>query len=194
MGELSEKREARAVLGGSFDPVHLGHLRMARTAAEMVELERIVFMPCFVSPFKSGTVANAEQRIKMLQIAIDETEMQNAEVWTWEAEQANPSYSWETATHLSELHPEVKWHWIVGTDQWDAIDRWAEPEKLRDSLHFIVLTRDGDPVVEREGWRYTAVPFQHPASSTKIRENFADNVDWLVPGVADYCREQGLYQ
>jgi len=182
------------VLGGSFDPVHLGHLRMARTAAEMVELERIVFMPCFVSPFKSGTVANAEQRIKMLQIAIDETEMQNAEVWTWEAEQANPSYSWETATHLSELHPEVKWHWIVGTDQWDAIDRWAEPEKLRDSLHFIVLTRDGDPVVEREGWRYTAVPFQHPASSTKIRKNFADNVDWLVPGVADYCREQGLYQ
>ncbi|MDB3940963.1 nicotinate (nicotinamide) nucleotide adenylyltransferase [Verrucomicrobiales bacterium] len=194
MGELSEKREAHAVLGGSFDPVHLGHLRMARTAAEMVELERIVFMPCFVSPFKSGTVANAEQRIKMLQIAIDETEMQNAEVWTWEAEQANPSYSWETATHLSELHPEVKWHWIVGTDQWDAIDRWAEPEKLRDSLHFIVLTRDGDPVVEREGWRYTAVPFQHPASSTKIRKNFADNVDWLVPGVADYCREQGLYQ
>jgi nicotinate-nucleotide adenylyltransferase len=194
MGELSEKREAHAVLGGSFDPVHLGHLRMARTAAEMVELERIVFMPCFVSPFKSGTVANAEQRIKMLQIAIDETEMQNAEVWTWEAEQANPSYSWETATHLSELHPEVQWHWIVGTDQWDAIDRWAEPEKLRDSLHFIVLTRDGDPVVEREGWRYTAVPFQHPASSTKIRKNFADNVDWLVPGVADYCREQGLYR
>jgi nicotinate-nucleotide adenylyltransferase len=73
MGELSEKREARAVLGGSFDPVHLGHLGMARTAAEIVELERIVFMPCFVSPFKSETVANAEQRIKMLQIAIDET-------------------------------------------------------------------------------------------------------------------------
>jgi nicotinate-nucleotide adenylyltransferase len=194
MGELSEKREARAVLGGSFDPVHLGHLGMARTAAEIVELERIVFMPCFVSPFKSGTVANAEQRIKMLQIAIDETEMQNAEVSTWEAEQAEPSYSWETATHLSELHPEVNWHWIVGTDQWDAIDRWAEPEKLRDFLHFIVLTRDGDPVVERDGWRYTAVPFQHPASSTKIRENFADNVDWLVPGMADYCREQGLYQ
>jgi nicotinic acid mononucleotide adenylyltransferase len=88
----------------------------------------------------------------------------------------------------------VNWHWIVGTDQWDAIDRWAEPEKLRDFLHFIVLTRDGDPVVERDGWRYTAVPFQHPASSTKIRENFADNVDWLVPGVADYCRELGLYQ
>ena len=194
MGELSEKREARAVLGGSFDPVHLGHLGMARTAAEIVELERIVFMPCFVSPFKSETVANAEQRIKMLQIAIDETEMQNAEVSTWEAEQADPSYSWETATHLSELHPEVNWHWIVGTDQWDAIDRWAEPEKLRDFLHFIVLTRDGDPVVERDGWRYTAVPFQHPASSTKIRENFADNVDWLVPGVADYCRELGLYQ
>ncbi|MCG8602233.1 MAG: nicotinate (nicotinamide) nucleotide adenylyltransferase [Verrucomicrobiales bacterium] len=193
MGEISKKREARAVLGGSFDPVHLGHLGMAETAGDAVGLQQIVFMPCFVSPFKSGTVATAQQRVEMLRIAVQESGLTSAEVSTWEAEQPEPSYSWETATHLSEMHPDVDWHWIVGTDQWDVIDRWAKPEKLRDLLHFIVLTRDKDPVIEREGWRHTAVPFQHPASSTKIREDFEGHTDWLVPGVVDYCREHLLY-
>ena len=83
--------------------------------------------------------------------------------------------------------------WILGTDQWEQIDRWAEPEILRELLHFLVFTREGEPVRDRPGWRHTPIPFAHPASSTAIRADLTGHRDWLTPGVFHYCREQGLY-
>lgn len=193
-GDADALSGKRAFLGGSFDPVHLGHLEMAAAARESAELEEVIFMPCFVSPFKKETVATSGDRVEMLRIAQAELKMGWASVSTFEVERSGPSFSWETAEHFSAMYPRVEWHWILGTDQWDAIDRWAEPEKLRELLRFVVVTRDGDSVREREGWRYSSVSFSHPASSTKIRENFAEHENWLVKGVADYCRENGLYQ
>jgi nicotinate-nucleotide adenylyltransferase len=186
----------RGILGGSFDPVHLGHLSMAETVCGEMEFERIVFVPCFVSPFKTGTgtVANTEQRLEMLSIALEESELARAEISRFELDRPKPSYSWETAEHFHEVHPGIEWSWIVGSDQWDKIDRWAEPDRLRETLHFVVLTRDGDEVRAREGWKYTAVRFDHPASSTAIRKDFEGHVDWLTPGVRDYCRSEGLYE
>ncbi|MEO0416098.1 MAG: hypothetical protein AAF226_14220 [Verrucomicrobiota bacterium] len=81
----------------------------------------------------------------------------------------------------------------MGTDQWNQIDQWAEPDKLRDLLTFIVLTRDGDDVMERDGWRHIAVPFDHPASSRKIRAAYSKYRHWLPPAVADYCVQNKLY-
>lgn len=183
----------RAVLGGSFDPVHFGHLELARVAREAAELEEILFMPCHLSPFKEGTVATAEQRFEMLRLAMEEGDLPWAAISTYELDRPQPSYSWETAHHLRAVHQGVDWHWIVGTDQWDSIERWAEPEKLREMLHFVVVTRDGQPVQEREGWRYTAVPFSHPASSTAIRKDLSGHRDWVADSVFRYCRENNLY-
>jgi nicotinate-nucleotide adenylyltransferase len=193
-GEAAALSGKRAFLGGSFDPVHLGHLGMAAAARESAELDEVIFMPCFVSPFKQETVATSVDRVEMLRIAQAELKMDWASVSTFEVERSGPSFSWETAEHFSNLYPAVDWHWILGTDQWEAIDRWAEPGKLRELLQFVVVTRDGDAVRERKGWRYRSVSFSHPASSTMIREDFAGHENWLPDGVAAYCRERGLYQ
>lgn len=173
-----------AIFGGSFDPVHRGHLAMAATARERFALDGVIFVPCAVSPFKSGTTASGPRRLEMLEIALAESAMPWAEISDFELNRPAPSYSWETTRHFSETRPGIEWHWILGTDQWDRIDSWAEPETLRDLLHFIVFSRSDAVVRERPGWRYSAVAFAHPASSTAIREDFVTHREWLTPGVA----------
>lgn len=130
----------------------------------------------------------------MLAIALEETDAEWAELSPYEIARPEPSYSWQTATHYAEKMPDIDWHWIVGTDQWQQIDQWAEPEKLRELLHFIVVTRDGSGVIERDGWRHTEVEFSHPASSTKIRADLHNRREWLTPGVFEYCEKNGLYR
>lgn len=182
-----------AIFGGSFDPVHRGHLAMAGEALEIATLDEVIFLPAAVSPFKSGTVAGAEQRLRMLELALAEARDSRLAISTFELESPAPSYSWQSVRHLESLRPGVEWFWILGTDQWEAIERWAEPEILRNSLHFLVFTRHGDAVRERTGWKRTAVPFAHPASSTAIRADFAAHRDWLTPGVAEYCERERIY-
>ncbi len=194
MAEISQALPAGsrlAIFGGSFDPVHSGHLAMAAVARERFALDGVVFMPCAVSPFKSGTVANGAQRLEMLVTAIREAGINWAVVSDFELNRPAPSYSWETARHFSASDPAVEWYWILGTDQWDRIESWAAPEELRNRLHFIVFTRAGAPVRDRPGWRFTPVEFEHPASSTAIRENFPACSGWLSPGVALLAR--GIY-
>lgn len=182
-----------AIFGGSFDPVHRGHVAMAERARVIAGLDEVIFMPAAVSPFKSGTIATPEQRLHMLGLALADAKLPGASVSDFELNRPAPSYSWQTVRHFESLRPEVRWHWILGTDQWEAIDRWAEPEILRDSLHFLVFTRHGDTVRERSGWHATAVPFEHPASSTAIRADFARHRDWLSPAVAAFCETERIY-
>lgn len=185
-----------AIFGGSFDPVHLGHLELARCARDAAKLDRVIFMPCWQSPFKNRTVGAAQQRFEMLQLAIEDLGITEwAEVSDFEISRPEPSYSWQTATHFrsdDEDH-EVEWNWILGTDQWQQLESWAEPEKLRELLSFIVMTRNGDQVDKKEGWRHLAVPFDHPASSTRIRNEFAEHMNWLSPAVAEYCQQNSIY-
>ncbi len=183
-----------AIFGGSFDPVHLGHLGMVSEAITAAELDRVILMPCFVSPFKSGTVASGLQRAAMLDLAVKDELLEHVEISSFEIDRDQPSYSWETATHFCAEFPETEWHWILGTDQWDSIHRWAEPEKLRELLKFVIMTRDDEPVRERPGWDYLAVPYSHPASSSAIRENLASHASWMTPSVIAFCRDEALYQ
>lgn len=180
-----------AIFGGSFDPVHRGHLAMAAIAHERFTLDGVMFVPCAVSPFKSGTTASGPQRCEMLKTALAESAMEWAGVSDFELNRPAPSYSWETARHFSETRPGVGWYWILGTDQWEQIERWAEPEILRDLLHFIVFSRAGAVVRARPGWRYSPVTFEHPASSTSIREDFDEHRAWLTPRVAEFAA--GIY-
>lgn len=191
--EQLNQRQRVAILGGSFDPVHMGHLGMAATVIEHTKVDRVIFVPCFVSPFKSGTVASPAQRAEMLELTIRDSGWEWASVSRFEIERPEPSYSWETAEHFTRAMPEADLHWIVGTDQWEQLERWAEPEKLRSLLKFIVLTRGDAEVHPRSGWGHETLPFEHAASSTKIRERFAEHEEWLTPAVRAYCHEQGLY-
>lgn len=167
---------------------------MVRFAIKEAELDEVILVPCFVSPFKSGTEATGAQRFAMLELALRDAGIGAARVSSFEIGRDGPSYSAETATHFAEAFPEVEWHWILGTDQWDGIEDWSRPETLRRILGFLVLTRNGEPVKERPGWKYEALPFSHPASSTAIRADFKGHRDWITPSVLAYCEAEGLYR
>lgn len=166
---------------------------MLELVSRELAFDEIIVMPCYVSPFKTNAEANPEQRIEMLELALGDRNLSGVTISRFEIERERPSFSWETAEHFTRLSPEVEWHWIVGTDQWNSIEKWAEPEKLRGLLRFVVLTRQGDEVISRKDWRFEEIPFSHPASSTAIRKDFPSHLDWLTPSVQSYCQKSGLY-
>ena len=184
-----------ALFGGTFDPVHQGHLELVILAKRTLDLNRVIFIPCSRSPFKNqSTIASSEQRLTLLQLAIEELGWRDwASVSRFEIDREPPSYSWQTADHYREREESnTELYWIVGGDQWEQIEQWAEPERLKKLLHFIVVTRQDTEVHPREGWRATFLEFDHPASATAIREGKGENA-WLPSSVAAYCDEHGLY-
>ncbi|MDF1753006.1 MAG: nicotinate (nicotinamide) nucleotide adenylyltransferase [Verrucomicrobiales bacterium] len=185
----------KAIFGGTFDPVHLGHLELVKTAKAAANLDEVLLMPCWQSPFKGKAVASGQQRYDMLKLALENRDelLSGMRVSDYEILRPKPSYSWQTAKHFHDAEPDTEWWWILGTDQWNQLENWAQPESLRTLLRFIVLTRDGDEIEAKEGWHHIAVPFSHPASSTGIRNDFEKYRHWLVPEVAEYCVEQSLY-
>ena len=170
-----------ALFGGTFDPVHNGHLDLVEKAKVECDLDRVILIPCAQSPFKTGsnTIADAEERFQMLKNAIAERGWEDwAEASRLEIDRPPPSFSWETAEHYRDFFPDAELFWILGTDQWNSIERWAEPEKLRNLLKFIVVTRNDTLVQDRPKWQEISIRFEHPASSTAIREGGADN-GWI---------------
>jgi nicotinate-nucleotide adenylyltransferase len=184
-----------AIFGGTFDPVHLGHIHLASLAQEALHLNEVRFLPCQISPHKAGKIpTDAADRVAMLRLAT--AEIPWAVVDDYELHQAGPSYSFETAEAMARRFPAARLFWIMGGDQWDALPRWKHPERLAQYVEFIVLAR-GDAPQPREGYRFHLVQGEHPASATTIREaisNGQSSPKWLNPAVADFIEKKGIYQ
>jgi nicotinate-nucleotide adenylyltransferase len=187
--------ERVALFGGSFDPVHRGHLFLAEQAVEACSLDRVVFLPCWKSPHKAGReISDSGDRVAMLEIATEGIDW--AEVSRWEVEREEPSYSWMTAEYFAkELEDDAELFWIVGTDQWEVIETWAKPEVLARLLTFVVFPRGG--VAEpKEGFRMVLVDASFDASSTEVRRRVGAGEscgELLEPGVEELIEERGLY-
>lgn len=181
--------------GGTFDPVHEGHIHLASLAKEALSLDEIRFLPCQISPHKSGRIpTSGEQRIEMLKIAT--SDLPWAMIDDFELRQNGPSYSYLTAEAMADQFPTARLFWIMGGDQWDALPRWSHPERLAACVEFIVLAR-GAPPESRDGYRLHIVSGQHPASATTIRQaisNGDSEILHLKPEVRDWIRTQNLYQ
>ena len=190
---MSESRKI-ALFGGTFDPVHLGHIHIAQAARDALDLDEVRFIPCRISPFKTTNAPSSpEDRIEMLRLAIHELP------WTvvddFEVQREGPSYSWQTAEAMKARFPNSRLFWIMGTDQWELLTDWAHPEKLAACVEFIVFGRGNTPQA-REGYRMHSVTAVHPASATEIREAFRNGAtghDWLHPEVAALINSRKLY-
>ena len=183
-----------ALFGGSFDPVHRGHLFIAERAVEACGLDRVIFVPCWKSPHKRGEeISESKDRVAMLEIATEDYDW--AEVSRWEVSREEASYSWKTALHFAaELGDDAELCWIVGTDQWEVIEKWARPEVLATLVTFIVFPRGG--IADEDGFRMVPVDASFDASSTEVRRRVraGEAVGELVePGVEEYIDERGLY-
>ena len=120
-----------------------------------------------------------------------------AEVSTWEADREPPSFSWQTVEHFRSLFPGAELFWLLGGDQWTALEKWARPDFLAANLHFLVFPRGDAPVLPKPGFRHTVIQALHPASSTRLRQTLAAGTPppdgWLPAPVLDYVRLHGLY-
>lgn len=184
------------LFGGTFDPVHHGHLHLAKLAREAQSLDQIRFIPCRISPHKGHQTPGASggDRLAMLQLAIQGIPW--AAVDDREINSACPSFSYLTAQAIAAETPNARLFWIMGADQWQALPHWKNPETLASYVDFIVLARDGRHPTPREGFRLHVVHGGHPASATQIRKSFAEgntNPAWLPQAVACWIKDHQIY-
>ncbi len=172
------------LFGGSFDPIHSGHLLMAAEAQRACGLDAVLFLPAARSPFKTGSkgLFSDAQRVELLRLALQDLPW--AELSTLDLELPPPSWSWRVVEAWKEAHPQDELFWLMGTDQWKQLHRWARYEYLAEQLHFIVYARgEGEAALpqSRKGLRASFIHGCHPASSSAIREALLGN-EPLPPG------------
>ena len=183
------------VFGGTFDPVHLGHVQLAGLAQQALGLNEVRFVPCRISPHKGGQApAPAEDRLEMLRRAT--ADLPWAVVDDWELRRDEASFSYATAEAMRERFAGARLWWLLGGDQWEALSRWEHPERLAACVEFIVFCR-GDPPQPRAGYVMHALAGTHPAAARSIRQAIARGElahSWLAPAVAEWIERRRLYR
>ncbi|MEZ0216312.1 MAG: nicotinate-nucleotide adenylyltransferase [Rariglobus sp.] len=187
-------------MGGSFDPVHCGHLVAAQDALERGGLDRLVFMPAAQAALKAGSVqATAEARLGMLRAAVEGDA--KFEVSDFETRKGGVSYTIDTVRAMCVQFPSDELAWVIGADQVERLHQWREIGELVKLVEFVALARPGWAKVARtdiSGLRLRwCEGHELQISSTEIRERVRAGlpVDWLIPHkTVEYIRENGLYR
>ena len=184
-----------AILGGSFDPVHKGHIQIAKQAKSDLDLDKVILLPCQRSPHKdNNTIANENQRVEMLSLASSQHDW--IEISEWELNQETPSYSLLAARHFKETYPEAILYWIIGNDQWKKITTWYNIAELAKIITFIVFTRDQECPLDNPEIKSHIINYNFDASSTEIRQNLSDRQDSIKTidsDVYEYIKDNKLY-
>jgi nicotinate-nucleotide adenylyltransferase len=187
---------ATGVFGGSFDPVHHGHLIAADRAAEALGLETVLFVPCARQPLKAGgSVATAKQRCEMLRIAVQGHPCYAIE--TMELDRPAPSYTVDTLRILRERWPDDRLVLILGADAAATLPKWRAADEVARLAEIAVLTRPGVPDVTSAFVKHlVATPaIEISASDIRARCLTGKSIRYLVPdAVADYIGRHHLYE
>jgi nicotinate-nucleotide adenylyltransferase len=192
-----KKKLRLGVYGGTFDPVHLGHLLLARDALEQQRLDAILFVPCGQSPLKKRRPLAADaRRVAMLRLAL------KGEPRFWlsrcELDRPPPSYSVDTAGEIGEAFPHAELFWLIGDDQLATLDQWYRPDELRRLVKFILLPRgEGGESGKTAKVLGLPRPRRIDISATEIRHRVKTRlpIDHLVPAsVSAYIKRHGLYR
>lgn len=186
----------RCLFGGSFDPVHQGHLEIAERARAVCGLDEVVFLPCACSPLKAASpVAEDGQRLEMLSLAL--ADLPWAVVDHADLVLPPPSWSWRVAELFKSRYPEDSLFWLMGVDQWNDLERWGRWEYLSELVTFIVHHR-GEAIQPRPAINAIFVEGHHPASSSEIRALLKQGgqipEEWLNPEVLGFIERNELYR
>ena len=194
------------IFGGSFDPVHIEHIRVAQAAIDTLGLDRLLIMPAFAPPHKKGRVlADNEDRLEMCRLAFSGVE--NAEISDFETRQGGVSYTYLTCRHFKQAYKDAELFWLVGTDMLRDFPTWKNPEDILSCATLAVCARNEQTdwleteqkrFFERFGKNFVCVGYNGAdVSSTKIRvlaaagEDFSSLVD---AAVFEYICEHKLYE
>jgi nicotinate-nucleotide adenylyltransferase len=189
------------LLGGTFDPVHLGHLRAAETAREALRLDLVALVPSSVPPHRAAPLSPAADRLAMARLAVEAHPCFAA--WDVELRRQGPSYTVDTLDQLVRERPDDTFVLLVGADTWPEMPSWREPQRLFTLAEVAVAERPGVPLAAVE----RPFPGSRPVhavrgpslaiSATAIRERAREglSVRYLVPDtVAEYILKRRLYR
>jgi len=204
-----------AILGGTFDPVHIGHLRIAIRLRD-AGFDQVLLIPNCVPPHRDQPLATGEQRLRMLELAV--AELNGIAPSDIELSQGDTSYSARTVALLKEQYPQANLTWVMGTDAWNGFDRWKTPEDILARANVLVISRPGDQA-RTDGWLGQIIDKNHcqlselhetlhggichqawpelDISASDLRQALkqGDNIAFLTPQpVLDYIEEHQLYR
>ncbi len=210
-------RKCIGFFGGTFDPIHLGHLRLALELKQQLALDEMWLLPCYIPPHRASPAVDAQQRLTMLQLAVRDC----AEL-RWDArelQREKPSYTYDTLRELrAEFGADVSLSWCMGMDSFVTLDSWHRWQELIGLAHLVVVARPGwevpvvGPVAELIVQHRADASDIHstpagslaileqrllPISATEIRTQIqvGESPQFLMPdAVWSYIRAQGLYR
>ena len=185
------------IFGGTFDPIHLGHLITAQSVKELRNLEKIIFIPAFISPHKSEAKASsAEDRLNMIKLAVDSIPF--FDYSDIEVRKGGVSYSVDTLRELKKQYSELEF--IIGYDNIFTFNTWKEPDEILKLAKIIVLKRKSSHPPQFEDKYYHQAVFVQTRgieiSATDIRERVKNGmpINFLVPpSVMKYIYKNKLY-
>ena len=183
--------------GGSFDPVHLGHLLVSQAAHEELELEKIFFIPAAQSPFKPDrTLAPAEVRTKMLRLAL--AGRPECEIDTQELERGGISYSIDTILDFRGRFPQAQLFYLIGADHVSELPRWRDAAQLARIVTFVVIPRPSQTnEATPAGFNFVYLKgFPLGLSSSQIRDRVRSGLPLhhlVGPAVAEVILHNRLY-
>lgn len=196
------------IVGGTFDPIHNGHLMLGEYAKQLFDLEEIWFMPNGNPPHKSNATIETQtkHRVEMVQRAI--ADRNNFKIQLYEVNRKEINYSYLTMEHFCELYPENQFYFIIGADSLFAIEQWAEPARLLKTCTILAAYRDDKGTRKMEEQiQYLNRKYEADicllnttnvdVSSSQIRNMIknGETIDTLVPEtVCAYIKEHRLYQ
>ncbi|MCH7322181.1 nicotinate-nucleotide adenylyltransferase [Solibacillus sp. MA9] len=182
------------LFGGTFNPPHIGHLIMANEVYAALGLSEVRFMPNAKAPHKVvSKSATNEQRLKMVELAIEDVPYFNAE--TFELERGGVSYTYDTMKVLREREPDVEFYFIIGGDMIDSLHTWYQIDELIELVNFVGVKRPGSEAKTDYNVRMVEAP-EINLSSTFIRNRLQQqgSLQYLLPeAVERYIRKEGLY-
>lgn len=182
------------ILGGTFDPPHLGHLLIAEEVRIAQGLEEIWFIPTYTPPHKNETRTNAKDRIQMIDLAIASNPY--FKLNTIEIERSGKSYTIDTMLELTKRYPENKFYFIIGADMVEYLPHWHRIDELVEIVQFIGVKRSGYKLQTTYPVTEVDIPLID-ISSSMLRERLRNNksVRYLIQAnVYQYIREMGLYE
>ncbi len=189
------------ILGGSFDPPHVGHLLAASDACEELRLDQLVWVPAAAQPLKQGALlASPEQRLAMVHLTVDGDP--RFSVSPVEIEREGLSYTVDTLTVFAGRYPDAERFFLVGADAFASFAQWRDPAGIVALARLAVMERLGDaPVAPPTGFDPASVVRLHTRrvdlSSTEIRERVRRRAPlrgFVTDAVADYIATAGLYR
>jgi len=176
-----------ACFGGSFNPPHLGHLKIALTVLRQEGFDEVWFLPTVSTPLKHHSMPAFEDRVQMLKLLIKP--YRKLRICTIEAQLPTPNYTINTVKELKEIHPTHTFTWIIGSDQASQFSSWKDSDELLKQIQFIVVVRDWQDALIK-AMKVIQIEGIEAISSTNIRSGKLEDT---TKSIVNYIFEHELY-